>query len=63
MRVKQDKYDKKHRFCDPGACNFCVDQGNGDFYCDKHKVLVVRNWKNTPNERICKRERNLNAQK
>ena len=57
-RVRRPGYhpaDSKHRFCDPGACHCCEDRGGGNFYCRYAKVMVVKNWQNTPEERICKR--------
>lgn len=54
-RIKRDPGESKHRFCDPGACHCCEDQGGGNFFCRYAKVLVVRNWHNTEHERICKR--------
>lgn len=54
-RSGYDPAESKHRFCDPGACHCCEDRGGGNFYCRWHKVMVVQNWQNTPDERICKR--------
>lgn len=52
-----DPGESKHRFCDPGACNGCEDLGGGNFYCRYENVMVVQNWQNTENERICKKGR------
>ena len=52
-----DPGESKHRFCDPGACHCCEDQGGGNFYCRFANVMVVRNWENTEHERICKQGR------
>ena len=54
-KVKYDASMNKQRFCDPGACHCCEDRGGGNFYCRYAKVMVVVNWQNTPEERICKR--------
>lgn len=58
MKKKNNKnsydLDKKQRFCDPGACNFCVYLGEGDFMCDKHNVLVVDEWDPTEDYMKCK---------
>ena len=54
-KVKYNAAMSKHRFCDPGACHCCEDRGGGNFYCRYAKVMVVENWHNTPEERICKR--------
>ena len=35
-RNHRDPGEGKHRFCDPGACNFCIDQGGGNFFCKLH---------------------------
>lgn len=56
MKKKQNlDNDRKHRFCDPGACHCCEDQGGGNFYCRYAKVMVVENWQNTEHAKICKR--------
>lgn len=49
--------DRKVRFCDPGACDFCVYLGEGDFLCDKHQVIVVADWEPTKDYRKCRRKR------
>jgi hypothetical protein len=49
--------DHKHRFCDPGACHCCENQGGGNFFCRAYKVMVVQNWHNTEHERICKKDK------
>lgn len=55
--------DRKVRFCDPGACDFCLYIGEGDFLCDKHQVIVVADWQPTEDYRKCrpKRKENKNA--
>ena len=52
-----DPGESKHRFCDPGACHCCEDQGGGNFYCREANVMVVQNWRDTENQRICKQGR------
>lgn len=47
--------DRKHRFCDPGACDCCQYIGDGDFLCDKHQTIVVSDWEPTDDYMICKR--------
>lgn len=54
---QRDPGESKHRFCDPGACNQCINQGGGNFLCKLHNVQVVKDWHNTEYERICKQGR------
>lgn len=53
---KRNNYDpdRKQRFCDPGACDFCIYLGEGDFQCDRHDVLVVEDWTPTDEYMKCK---------
>lgn len=56
-KKEYDPGESKHRFCDPGACDGCEDLGGGNFHCRYENVMVVKNWQNTENERICKKGR------
>lgn len=53
--------DRKHRFCDPGACHCCVYLGDGDFLCDEHLEIVVSDWEPTEEYMICKKRRVKNG--
>ena len=55
---KPNDPDRKHRFCDPGACDYCEYYGDGDFFCDKYQEFVVCDWEQTSDYMICKRRRN-----
>lgn len=60
--MKTIEFQDKPRTCDPGMCYFCQYKGNGDMVCTNPRVtkdgpalLVVKDWKPTPDHQKCKR--------
>ena len=49
--AKRSKKPKK--ICDPAMCDDCVYIGEGDFLCDRHRVIVVSDWVPTEDFLVC----------
>lgn len=61
MRKKRIERLDKPRFCDPGMCSKCVDEGAGNFYCSEHNVMVSENWQKTDDANICIKKKRMES--